>query len=276
MSPQPNFGAFKIRLNMETYMKKQGFTLIELLVVIAIIAILAAILFPVFAKVREKARQISCASNEKQWGLAFMQYAQDNDEKLPDGIEQNCYTGWAGQLYPYVKSVAMGKCPDDSTAGQAISYAMNFNLANVVVAGSTLTAQNAPASTVLMFEVTGVSSDIQDNPELGNSIGQFSATGNGYPLNGSPVFDAPGCSNRASGEKFATGMMPGIQSADYTSIPRHTEGSNFLAADGHVKYLKPTQVSAGFSGGPNDVPDPNNPTAAGTNMMGNFTMTFGL
>ena len=57
-----------------------GFTLIELLVVIAIIAILAAILFPVFAKAREKARQISCASNEKQLGLAFIQYTQDNDE----------------------------------------------------------------------------------------------------------------------------------------------------------------------------------------------------
>src|ERR1700760_4371273 len=61
-----------------------GFTLIELLVVIAIIAILAAILFPVFAKVREKARQTSCLSNEKQLGLAFQQYTQDYDEKYPD------------------------------------------------------------------------------------------------------------------------------------------------------------------------------------------------
>jgi len=62
---------------------KRGFTLIELLVVIAIIAILAAILFPVFAKVREKARQTSCLSNEKQLGLAITQYVQDYDEKLP-------------------------------------------------------------------------------------------------------------------------------------------------------------------------------------------------
>jgi prepilin-type N-terminal cleavage/methylation domain-containing protein len=64
-------------------MKRNGFTLIELLVVIAIIAILAAILFPVFAKVREKARQASCASNEKQLGLAFVQYIQDYDESMP-------------------------------------------------------------------------------------------------------------------------------------------------------------------------------------------------
>jgi prepilin-type N-terminal cleavage/methylation domain-containing protein len=68
--------------------RKVGFTLIELLVVIAIIAILAAILFPVFAKAREKARQISCASNEKQLGLAFLQYEQDNDEMEP-GIPNN-------------------------------------------------------------------------------------------------------------------------------------------------------------------------------------------
>ena len=63
--------------------QRRGFTLIELLVVIAIIAILAAILFPVFAKAREKARQITCTSNEKQLGLAFLQYVQDYDETYP-------------------------------------------------------------------------------------------------------------------------------------------------------------------------------------------------
>jgi len=64
--------------------KANGFTLIELLVVIAIIAILAAILFPVFQKVRENARRTSCLSNEKQIGLAFTQYIQDSDETMPD------------------------------------------------------------------------------------------------------------------------------------------------------------------------------------------------
>src|SRR5476651_29540 len=98
-------------------MKRQGFTLIELLVVIAIIAILAAILFPVFAKAREKARQTSCASNEKQLGLAFIQYCQDYDEMFPVGTYGNANGagadpaapygnrgfGWAGQIYSYVK-----------------------------------------------------------------------------------------------------------------------------------------------------------------------------
>jgi len=86
--------------------RKSGFTLIELLVVIAIIAILAAILFPVFAKAREKARQTTCTSNEKQLGLAFAQYNQDYDENYPVGITTNGHPGsaWAGRIYPYVKS----------------------------------------------------------------------------------------------------------------------------------------------------------------------------
>jgi prepilin-type N-terminal cleavage/methylation domain-containing protein len=87
----------------------KGFTLIELLVVIAIIAILAAILFPVFARARENARRASCLSNAKQIGLGVMQYAQDYDEKLmfsygPQGI-------WADVTQPYVKNYQMFKCP---------------------------------------------------------------------------------------------------------------------------------------------------------------------
>ena len=90
--------------------RAKGFTLIELLVVIAIIAILAAILFPVFASAREKARQASCASNMKQLSLAFLQYAQDNDEyQMPMGGANLRYMV---SIYPYVKSLAVYYCPD--------------------------------------------------------------------------------------------------------------------------------------------------------------------
>ncbi len=104
---------------------KRGFTLIELIVVIAIIAILAAILFPVFQKVRENARRASCQSNLKQLGLAFIQYEQDADEKVPSGTQKNFTPplniglGWGGQLYSFVKATGVYKCPDDSTAGAA-------------------------------------------------------------------------------------------------------------------------------------------------------------
>lgn len=100
-----------------------GFTLIELLVVIAIIAILAAILFPVFAKAREKARQIACISNLKQLALAVTQYTQDNDEQFPQGnnwhndtrlTDGNYLQGWKVQVQPYVKSEGVFLCPDDS------------------------------------------------------------------------------------------------------------------------------------------------------------------
>src|SRR5271165_6941681 len=87
-----------------------GFTLIELLVVIAIIAILAAILFPVFAQAREKARAISCLSNVKQIGTAFYMYVQDYDETTPSlGGNSGDYTN---HLYPYVKNNALFSCPD--------------------------------------------------------------------------------------------------------------------------------------------------------------------
>ena len=117
----------------------RAFTLIELLVVIAIIAILAAILFPVFAQAREKARQASCLSNEKQWGLAITQYVQDYDETFPQAqvlrstgwtafnimpVPSNWRNGssasyisdystiWANSLQPYIKSYGVYACPD--------------------------------------------------------------------------------------------------------------------------------------------------------------------
>jgi prepilin-type N-terminal cleavage/methylation domain-containing protein len=187
-----------------------GFTLIELLVVIAIIAILAAILFPVFAKAREKARQITCVSNMKQLGLGILQYTQDNDEKFPAGIfignpppfqiqpqapfsnnqfhfQSGMGMGWAGQTYAYVKSTGVYKCPDDSTAplpladGTATSvcsYGMNSFLP-----GQSQGIEAAPSTTVLLFEVTG-DYTVMSDPLEGTAHG---ASSNGYVL--SPIGD---------------------------------------------------------------------------------------
>jgi prepilin-type N-terminal cleavage/methylation domain-containing protein/prepilin-type processing-associated H-X9-DG protein len=154
---------------------RKGFTLIELLVVIAIIAILAAILFPVFAKAREKARQSSCANNMKQLGLGIVMYTQDFDEKLPYG-QANSSTdaaGWAAQIFSEIKSTGVYKCPDDSTAAVTgitvtgpngaqnnvnlvpISYALNSNLAGGQVLGAIIST----SSTVSLTEVSGVTGD---------------------------------------------------------------------------------------------------------------------
>ncbi len=108
--------------------KHQAFTLIELLVVIAIIAILAAILFPVFARAREQARGISCISNLKQIGLAMQMYVQDFDESYPSIIHPNfdggcaprlgwlnANGGWVTLVYPYVKNGAIFHCPSAET-----------------------------------------------------------------------------------------------------------------------------------------------------------------
>ena len=125
-------------------MRRRGFTLIELLVVIAIIAILAAILFPVFAKAREKARQSSCLSNVKQIMIGVLQYVQDYDERLPYGTGYWFVPGgsgsppdpllWSESLTPYVKNTQIFGCPSDGTQSMStpwgtynLSYCSNMN-----------------------------------------------------------------------------------------------------------------------------------------------------
>ena len=109
--------------NISVKSRKSGFTLIELLVVIAIIAILAAILFPVFARARENARRSSCQSNEKQIALGFNQYIQDNNEKYPAA------SGWQTAIFDYTKSNAILKCPSAAGAG-TFDYSYNSLMDN--------------------------------------------------------------------------------------------------------------------------------------------------
>ena len=249
---------------MAAYTKK-AFTLIELLVVIAIIAILAAILFPVFAKVREKARTISCLSNMKQLGLGFTQYNQDNDEKNPNGVNYSYPggNGWAGQLYPYVKSEKVYSCPDDTGTASATfaSYAYNSNNAAPTggsVDSYSIAKYNSPSKTVLLFEVQGNSfgagntannAVIDDSETDGNGgfspAGWGAGNGSAYTITGAGAYNAP------VSLKIATGYMRNASVADqarYTGpTGRHTDGSNFLMADDHAKWFRGNAVSAGVT-----------------------------
>ncbi|MEO7718313.1 MAG: DUF1559 domain-containing protein [Capsulimonas sp.] len=224
-------GIFKARK------EQRGFTLIELLVVIAIIAILAAILFPVFAKAREKARQISCVSNLKQIGLGIMQYTQDNDENLPYArIDAAPVTPWQGAIYPYVKSAQLFKCPDNPGGSKNINNTPAPN-------GS------FPAIPISYVAVGG--DDVFNST---NFYGGKVAMGYYTPFNGNAM---PAPTSLAQLVASATTILIGeTRSASNTGVPRadpefwdntndmrmqgHTGQTNFVFADGHAKSMKPT------------------------------------
>jgi len=136
---------------------RRGFTLIELLVVIAIIAILAAILFPVFARAREKARQTACLSNVKQLGLAFMMYAQDYDERMAfsSGGYENTSRKWWDLIVPYVKNADIFCCPSYNNAGaNVVTYNYNYNIGRYGDSGGGVRLADIqyPAQTVITNE----------------------------------------------------------------------------------------------------------------------------
>lgn len=269
--------------------KPTGFTLIELLVVIAIIAILAAILFPVFARARENARRSSCQSNMKQFGLAFMQYIQDYDEKYHTGVHAlpfasygtTSYTGvgWGVKLFPYAKTLGLYKCPSDPTKArndysdvvngvtyfpQVVSYAFNSALCQLPVNGGidrNVASLNASAKTVLLFEVAQSSGQIQrpDGDERDTvSPASFGIPGTlhgkNYGGGGNWGYYATGAMGGRGGSVAAAPLTPNNSSTNNNitdpgslqySYGRHLEGSNFLMADGHVKWLRGDAVSTG-------------------------------
>ncbi len=264
---------------------RSGFTLIELLVVIAIIAILAAILFPVFAQAREKARAIACLSDTKQLALGITQYEQDFDEKCPNGV--NPYgggQGWAGQIYPYVKSTGVFLCPDDpailSGAGGTVfhpaSYAYNSQVsipapnqsAGCASPGEdslSIAAYNSPARTVLLAEVklsTGydvsqgfnagagtVANGDDDLQTCGGSPAGYGIGGAYDPSGYNSNLGTPG--GNAGTMKWTTGYLrnarTGAALGDFDGpLGRHQGGANYVMADGHAKFFKPGAVSGGY------------------------------
>ena len=136
---------------------RRGFTLIELLVVIAIIAILAAILFPVFARAREKARQTSCLSNGKQLTLAFQMYAQDYDEVLPCYWYGDSVGYWCVVIYPYVKNEQIFVCPSSPNLkyGTGWTGGGGWGINYPAIGGTYLPLAKItqPAETVLIGEI---------------------------------------------------------------------------------------------------------------------------
>ena len=201
-------------------MRRAGFTLIELLVVIAIIAILAGILFPVFARAREKARQSSCASNLKQIALGQLMYAQDYDERFSGRAKRTIDVPWTTLITPYIKNSQIFVCPSDSSphAGWLGSVPCSY--------GWNCRAGGADSPSYSMGEFTKPSETYmyQDHDNMCAKAGATCACGCG----GVPSLET----------RIANGC-------------RHNEGANVAFFDGHVKWMKSNLMAVVLNGAQN-------------------------
>ena len=241
--------------------ERRGFTLIELLVVIAIIAILAAILFPVFATAREKARQTTCASNEKQLGLAALQYIQDYDEVcFPRGWYPGCGAGYeTGEggcaattnwyqwiypnnnsfalLYPYVKTDQVDYCPDEDVKqhdSHLQGYGLNTLLSGIPNSGvpGNLMSKVLYPSQMMLFADSTFGAPPMYTPGEGGCTFLQDYTFPGGDANGCPS----GCTTTITIPQYG---CPTAQWSFGATIPfvRHSGGINVCFCDGHVKWM---------------------------------------
>jgi prepilin-type N-terminal cleavage/methylation domain-containing protein/prepilin-type processing-associated H-X9-DG protein len=213
---------------------RRGFTLIEILVVIAIIALLAAILFPVFARARENARRASCQSNLKQIGLAFHQYVQDYDDRYPTNLGANDSSntttnlpyGWADELDPYLKNTQVLQCPSEK-------YPANSNpTALILKQGYTDYAYNYD-----IFAPAGAYKSVHQ--------AAFIYTASTIVLQDSLSGDNLASQAALSRHNYWEEVLDGTSDL---KEPRHLEGNNWLFADGHVKWLEPGVVKGAWPG----------------------------